>query len=150
MFAVDLNARTQKWSTHMVGKFQCKQQKKKKGKGGICSSWKSGKIYTEIYFQDSNGTYDPYKFLVRVWTQCCRKCNVAVIPHMDEEIYIERVVSKLQLWMGLRSAIHVDKQVVAGLPPHRQDLCSACKAGKCQIAKKSANRETFSRDWDDY
>ncbi|GLE00028.1 hypothetical protein PINS_up008755 [Pythium insidiosum] len=137
-FTQDLHAPSQKWSTHMVGKFQCKLQKSLKNrKGGICSSWTSGKIYTEIFFQDPNHPHDSYKAVVRVWTQCCRNCNAKVLPRMEEDIYLERVISRLQLWMGLRSPIHVEKPVPSGLPPHRQDLCSACKAGKCQMTKIS-------------
>ncbi|KAF0696180.1 Aste57867_13049 [Aphanomyces stellatus] len=149
VFTENLRAHAKAWSTHLVGKFQCKKKNGKKK--GICSSWTSGKIYTEMSYQDSNGAYDTCKFLVRVWTQCCRKCNATVSPRMDEDIYNERVVSRLQLWMGLRSPMHFEKQVVTGLPPHRQDLCSACRAGKCQIATKSATkREEFPRDRDHY
>ncbi|KAJ3317283.1 hypothetical protein HDV06_001803 [Boothiomyces sp. JEL0866] len=103
--------------TFVTGEFICIHSKKKK------SSWESGKICMEIFMNEK------MDFCVKVWNQKCRVCNRINTPKLYEEIYTERLISKLLLMMGLRKSIPYssDKKT----PPHRQSLCCACIAGVC-------------------
>jgi hypothetical protein len=109
---------TIKASTYMVAAFECTN--------GWCSKWFSGKVYTEIYFKKSC-----FHFNVIVWNQQCRKCKSTVSPTIDESIYLERVISKLKLWMGLRDQIKLSNNYKK-TPPHHRDLCCACQQGRCE------------------
>ncbi|KAF1336609.1 hypothetical protein FI667_g228, partial [Globisporangium splendens] len=132
-------------STYLVGKFVCKNgevpsagskaqtnrylEQRKKQRRKTCPQWSSGKIFVEVFVKDAG---NQFKFDVIVWNQACRKCKGNVSCTVDEETYLERVYSKLQLLFGLRDSMRPDTKVEKEAPPHDRRLCCACKAGKCQ------------------
>lgn len=65
--------------------------------------------------------------------QRCESCERAVFPQLDEDIYVERIASKVELMAGLRSPIrrvgNYDDEYKEGGEPHRADSCEACLAG---------------------
>lgn len=79
--------------TYLVGKFLCRNCKK---------SWKSGKIFVEIRYSRIERKYN-----LLIYNQQCSICKKSYDPNLDIPIFIERIVSKLQLYFGLREAIIV-------------------------------------------
>ncbi|GAB9472285.1 hypothetical protein Gpo141_00009466 [Globisporangium polare] len=128
-------------STHLIGHFGCqckpkrKKTSKKENRGASVEpepqtrDWPSGKVFTEIFVVI--GEHE-CKFDAVVWSQQCLNCRTKVSSDVDEEVYKERVFSKLLLLLGLREVIiRDDDEDEEKTQPHVKSLCCACKAGKC-------------------
>lgn len=125
-------------STFLIGSFECAHSSQRSGSRDEARTWRSGKIYTEIFV--ANGVSDSEcRFDVVVWSQRCVTCKAKVSSDIDDETYCARVYSKLELLLGLRDAIDrsasMDEKTT---PPHVKSMCCACKAGKC-LAGTSAS-----------
>jgi hypothetical protein len=123
-YTIGLPQSNRRGHTYVVGSFTC--TKKSCGK-----SWDSGRVFTEIYFTPLNADTMVHAFDVLVWSQQCRACESIAAPELDEAIYMERIASKLQLYMGARAPMIPTKDEKQ-TRPHRKELCCVCKAGKCE------------------
>ena len=108
----------QRYSTHVMGKFQCKNSACSKG------GWASKKVAILIRAYPRNG------YNAAVFNQRCQACNQLGTLALDEESYVDRVAYRLKKWAD----IPVDKPPHSrkkGLP-HKSDLCEGCKRGVCR------------------
>ncbi|KAJ3219080.1 hypothetical protein HDU67_002736 [Dinochytrium kinnereticum] len=96
-------------------------------------SWGSGKIHTEIMFDRNE-----YDFTVLCYRQRCTRCNSsAAVCKLDEALFLEKVVKRLRIICGQEQSAGRESEVKT--PPHRVDLCEACRLGKCLARKQVKN-----------
>lgn len=107
-----------KYSTYVMGKFQCDND--------ACSKngWGSKKVAILIRGYSGNG------YNAVVFGQRCQSCNRLGILTLDKSSYVDRVAYRLKKWAGVptEEQRYSEKK---GLP-HKSELCEGCKRGLCQ------------------
>jgi hypothetical protein len=107
------------YSTHIMGRFECRNQSCPK------RNWGSKKISILIQGFPDNG------YNAIVFKQRCKSCEKLGALRLDENSYVERVAYRLKKWAGIamdRPEYHGEKKG----PAHEYRLCEGCKGGFCQ------------------
>ncbi|KAH8699374.1 zinc-binding domain-containing protein [Phaeosphaeriaceae sp. PMI808] len=107
-----------KYSTHVMGKFKCKNN--------ACSTggWGSKRVAILIRGYPEDG------YNAIVFNQRCESCDRLGTLTLDEKSYVDRVSYRLKKWAG----VAMEQQYYApkaGLP-HKRNLCEGCKRGVCE------------------
>ena len=113
----DDNACIQTYDTHVMGKFNCKNERCNK------IAWTSKKIAITIRM------YNGEQYNARVYNQRCKACNTPSRASVDKQSYVERVTYRIMKWSGLE----VEPPTFSGRlgPDHETELCEGCRAGHC-------------------
>ncbi|KAF3915503.1 hypothetical protein ABW21_db0202766 [Orbilia brochopaga] len=107
------------WDTRIVGKFECSNRRCEK-------TWTSGIVATVIRaYRRPELSYN-----AKVYNQRCKKCNKLGHMKIDVDSYVERVVRRIKIWKGETVPEIPDRVKIT--PPHEEDFCEGCKAGRCQ------------------
>ncbi|KAF9914051.1 hypothetical protein BX616_009076 [Lobosporangium transversale] len=102
------------------GHFVCKT-KKCKGR-----EWKSSVIATNLRFSKLGKSYK-----ATLHAQQCSRCGNYAEPIVEVENYVERVISRLDRWMGVKRHTGDKEERKKSKRPHDMSRCHGCKVREC-------------------
>ncbi|KAF9544722.1 hypothetical protein EC957_011728 [Mortierella hygrophila] len=113
-------------SRFIVGSFTCTRCSRTRS-----HTWHSGVICTEIFFTLD----DRYRTILHA--QQCRRCQAYVKPEVDEDNYVKKIVSALDLWSGRRERLESTGDFKE-TDPHDEERCHGCQIGVCKRQRRTA------------
>ncbi|KAG0349214.1 hypothetical protein BGZ54_004418, partial [Gamsiella multidivaricata] len=112
-----------KISMGVFGYFTCQTRQCKN------RTWSSGLIATELLFSTRT-----HQYRTTMYAQRCHGCEAFAKPKVDYKRYVISIVSKLDLWTGVRDPLpYTGKKSPKGL--HDSERCAACDVNKCPWKK---------------
>ncbi|KAK6513470.1 hypothetical protein TWF281_005093 [Arthrobotrys megalospora] len=108
-----------KAETNLVGKCKCIAPE-------CGAAWSTGTIATVIreYRRDDG----KLGYSAQVFNQRCKGCKQMGYMRLDVDVYVERVVRRLQIWKGEFKPTKWNRRKML---PHDEELCEGCKDGHC-------------------
>ncbi|KAG0292539.1 hypothetical protein BGZ96_004022 [Linnemannia gamsii] len=89
-------------------------------------TWPSGVICTQVFFTPDG----QYRTILHA--QQCRRCEAYVEPVVNEDNYVKKIVSALDLWTGRRERLRPKwDEDEKETPPHDKKRCHGCQIGVC-------------------
>ncbi|KAK3810700.1 MAG: hypothetical protein JOS17DRAFT_821886 [Linnemannia elongata] len=118
-------------SRYIVGSFTCARCTRPRTGN---RTWHSGVICTQVFFTSD----DRYRTILHA--QQCRRCQAFVKPEVDEDNYVKKIVSALDLWSGRRERLESTWEFKE-TDPHDEERCHGCQIGVCKGQRRTMKRE---------